>query len=213
MAKATALSPVSNGAIESISASEPYVARIVVVGSSPLLMHAYNVESVEAKGKAAKGSSVKKTDDVESFVYRMSDDDNRLGMPGANFCAALCVAAKSMQDPRSPRKSMMDLIKASVISLDPVAPFLPGVTEWDFIDRRRVVIQRNSVARARPAMNIGWRIAFKVLVNAPEYVPPDVLHSLASKAGMFQGIGDFRPTYGRFQVSSFEHGDMDSIGG
>lgn len=211
MAKPSALGPVSAGANSSIESTQPYIARIVVQGTAPLLMHAYNVESVEEKRVAAKGSAAKKSDDVESYVYRVSETDNRLGIPGANLCAALSVAAKSMQDPRSPRKSLMDLVKASVIPLDPVAPFIPDVTEWDFLDRRRVVVQRNAVPRARPAMNQGWKIAFTVLVQAPEYIPPETLHSLATKAGMFQGICDFRPTYGRFQVVHFEHGDMDSL--
>jgi hypothetical protein len=211
MAKPNALGPVSDGANPTIELTEPYVARIVVVGTAPLLMHAYNVESVEAKGKAAKGSAARKSDDLEASVYRVSENDRRIGIPCANFCAAMSIAAKSIPDPRSPRKSMMDLVKASVISLDPVAPFIPDVDEWDFVDRRRVVVQRSAVPRSRPAMNKGWKVAFTVLVNAAEYVPPDVLHSLATKAGMFQGLLDYRPTYGRFAVVSFEHGDIDTF--
>ncbi|MDB5069638.1 MAG: hypothetical protein JWM87_749 [Candidatus Eremiobacteraeota bacterium] len=211
MTKRSALAPVSAGADHAIALSEPYVARIVVQGTAPFLFHAYNVESVEEKGRAAKGSAAKKSDDLESYVYRVGDDDERLGVPGANFCAALATAAKSMQDPRSPRKSMMDLVKASVIPLDPVAPFVPDVTEWDYVDRRRVVVQRNAVPRSRPAMHKGWKVAFTVLVNAPEYIPPDVLNALAVKAGMFQGVGDFRPTYGRFNIIAFEHGDVESL--
>jgi hypothetical protein len=211
MAKPTAVAPVSDGANSTIEMNEPYVARIIVQGTAPLLMHAYNVESVEGKGAAAKGSKAKKSDDIESYVYRVSEDDRRLGIPGANFCAALSIAAKSMQDPRSARKSLMDLVKASVISLDPVAPFIPDVEEWDYLDRRRVVVMRNAIARSRPAMNKGWKVAFTVLVNAPEYVPPETLHLLATKAGMFQGLLDYRPTYGRFAVVSFEHGSMDTL--
>ncbi len=211
MAKPKGLSPVTDGANSSIEIGEPYVARIVVKGTAPLLMHAYNIESVEEKKNAAKGSKAKKSDDLDSYVYRVSESDRRIGIPGANFCAALAIAAKSMQDPRSSRKSMMDLVKASVIALDPVAPFVPDVQEWDYVDQRRAVVQRAAIPRSRPAMNTGWEVAFTVLVNAPEYVPPSVLHSLATKAGMFQGLLDYRPTYGRFAVIAFSHGDMDSL--
>jgi len=204
--KTTERSPVSNGAQRIIGEHEPYVARITVKGVAPLLFHNYNVESVAEKGKAAKGSAAKKSDDIESYVYRVSQEDDRLGVPGANLCRALAVAAKSIPDPRSPRKSMMDLVTASVIPLDDVAPFIPDVTEWDFVDTRRVVIQRNAVPRQRPAMHKGWTIMFTVGVQAPEYVPVETLQMLATRAGMFQGLGDFRPTFGRFSVVNFETG-------
>jgi hypothetical protein len=198
--------PVSDGANDQIDDEQPYVARIVIEGVAPLLMHNYNVESVAEKGKAAKGSKAKKTDDVESYVYRVSPTDRRLGIPGSNFCSSMQFAAKSMQDPRSPRKSMMDLVKASVIPLDPCAVFLPHIETWDYIDKRRVVVQRNAVPRERPAMNPGWRVSFDILVNAPEYIPPMLLLGLANKAGMFQGLLDYRPTFGRFNVVEFKHG-------
>ena len=207
--KKTALAPVSNGAASQIESTEPYVARVTVQGSAPLLFHNYNVESVAEKGKAAKGSTQKKFDDLESYVYRVSDDDRRLGVPGMNFCSSLAIAAKSMQDPRSPRKSMMDLVKASVIPLDTVAPFVPDVTEWDYVDTRRVVVQRAAISRQRPAMNKGWRITFALAIQAPEYIPSDVLQQLVQRAGMFQGLGDFRPTFGRFFVVHFEVGNLD----
>lgn len=207
MAKKTAaIEPVSNAAATFVDLGEPYVARVTVQGSAPILFHSYNVESVAEKGKSAKGSTAKKTDDIESYVYRVSEDDRRLGIPGANFCAALAIAAKSMQDPRSPRKSMMDLVKAAVIPLDDVATFEPDVTEWDYIDTRRVVVQRAAVPRQRPAMNKGWMITFSVAIQAPEYITTDVLQQLVQRAGMFQGLGDFRPTYGRFNIIGFSVG-------
>jgi len=206
--KKTELGPVSNGGKSAIALTEPYCARISIKGTAPLLLHAYNVEAVAEKGKAAKGSTAKKTDALETYVYRISESDMRLGLPSANFCAALAVAAKSMQDPRSPRKSMLDLVRATIIPLDEICAFEPDTEDWDYVDTRRVVIQRNAVPRQRPAMHKGWRITFTVLVQAPEYIPEDTLHALAQKAGMFQGLGDFRPTYGRFSVTNFSRDDV-----
>jgi hypothetical protein len=206
------LSDVSDGGNFSIDMGDPYVAKIVVEGTAQLLMHSYNVESVETKKKAPKGSEAKTSDDIESYVYRVSETDRRLGIPGAAFCSSIAYAGKSVQDPASPRKSMMDRLKASLIPLDACAPFIPDTEDWDFVDQRRVVVQRNAVPRSRPAMNKGWRVEFQILVNAPEYVPPNVLLMLANKAGLFQGLLDFRPTYGRFSVVRFDHGDFDMLG-
>lgn len=63
----------TNGAAPAIRAGEPYVATVRIVGTADILFHRWNVEAVEEKGNAAKGSKAKKTDDVESYVYRTPD--------------------------------------------------------------------------------------------------------------------------------------------
>ena len=75
-----------------------------------------------------------------------------------------------------------------------------GKAEWDYLDQRRVVIQRNGVNRVRPAFHKGWRATFEVQVVLPEYITRDVLGAAITNAGRLVGVGDFRPTYGRFQV-------------
>ncbi|HSW45689.1 MAG TPA: hypothetical protein VLM89_08965 [Phycisphaerae bacterium] len=54
------------------------------------------------------------------------------------------------------------------------------------------------------AVTAGWQVSFIFLINLPEYVSPQMLHGLISDAGKLIGIADFRPTYGRFQVTRFE---------
>jgi hypothetical protein len=197
----TAVGPeTTNGAAGTIDLSKPYRVAVTIEGDADLLFHRWNCEAVEAKAKAAKGSAAKKTDNVESYVYR--NDDNELCIPGEYVRQAVIMAAKYRQDPRSARKSAMDLTKAAVISLTPLASL--GITEWDYEHRCRVQVQRSGVTRVRPAVNAGWRASFVFLVNLPEYVPPAMLHGLLTDAGRLVGIADFRPTYGRFQVTSFE---------
>ena len=200
MAQATAIHPVSNGAKEIIEYEWPYTATVTIKGVAPILFHAWNTEAVKEKGDAAKGSKAKKTDNVESYVYR--DEDGILAIPGVYLHGAIINAGRYRQDPRSPRKSAMDLLKAAIV---PVTTFASlGVKEWDFVDRRRVVVQRNAITRERPALREGWEATFDFLVNSPEYVTPAFLHDLVSQAGKLVGVGDFRPTYGRFQVVRFE---------
>ena len=70
----------TNGAKASIEAGLPYVATVTLQGASDLLFHRRNTEAVDEKAKAAKGSKAKKTDDVESYVWR--NDDGELCVPG-----------------------------------------------------------------------------------------------------------------------------------
>lgn len=192
----------TNGAAEAIETGAPYVATVAIQGVADILFHRWNVEAVAEKAAASKGSKAKKTDNIESYVYR--DDSGALCLPGEYLRQAVIHAAKFRQDPRSPRKSAMDLFKAGVIALTALAPL--GATEWDYEHKCRVQVQRAGVTRVRPAMKAGWRATVQLLINTPEYIAPDTLHEVLNQAGRLVGVGDFRPTYGRFLVTSFETG-------
>jgi hypothetical protein len=193
-------SPVSNGAEPSIVIEAPYTVSFTLEGVSAFLFHGWNNESVEAKSKAKKGSVAKKTDDLESYVYRTPEGE--IAIPSEYVRQAMIHAAKFRQDPRSPRKSAMDLFKAGIAHIDELASL--GSKDWDYVDCRRVTVQRNSITRQRPAFKKGWRAQFQFMVLLPEYIEPSMFHEVLIQAGRLIGLGDFRPSYGRFQVSRFE---------
>lgn len=188
------------GGNATIEMSEPYAVAVTVEGAADFLFHRWNAEAVEEKAKAAKNSRGKKTDDVESYVYRTPT--NELAIPGEYMRGAIINAAKFRQDPRSPRKSAMDLYKAAIVVTTPLASL--GVSEWDYLDKRRVMIQRQGINRVRPAMRAGWRATFDLLVMLPEYVDRQSLRETIESAGRLIGVGDFRPTFGRFGIVNFE---------
>jgi len=211
----------TDGGNDTIALSEPYTVEVVIEGSADILFHRWNPEAVDEKAKAAKGSAAKKSDNIESYVYR--NDAGEICLPGEYLRGAIVGAAKFRQDPRSSRKSAMDLFKAGVVSLTPLAPMYSAAsrgtasggkashgeagcgaaTGWDYEDRRRVVVQRSGINRTRPAMKVGWRATFLLLVTLPEYISPQVLNEVIATAGRIGGLGDFRPTYGRFSVVSY----------
>jgi len=184
----------------------PYIVETVLEGTAAILFHRWSNEDVAAKAKAAKGSSAKKTDNTDAYVWRCQGGahDGEIGIPGEYLRQAIIHAAKFRQDPRSPRKSAMDLYKAAVVSLTEVASL--GKKDWDYLYMRRVTVQRNGVTRVRPAFLAGWRATFELQVLVPEYVSPPDLLDVLTNAGRLVGIADFRPTYGRFQVVKFEQG-------
>ena len=190
---------VSNGAAEPISFEQPFAVTFTAEGTAPLLFHAWCVDAVEEKAKARKNSKAKKTDNLESYVYRTSE--GALALPGEYFRMSIVNAAKFRQDPRSPRKSAMDLFKAGIAVLDELCTL--GTKEWDYLDRRRVMIQRNGITRVRPAMKAGWRVEVTLQVLLPEYIDRHLLLEVATMAGRIIGVGDFRPTFGRFQIVQF----------
>ena len=187
-------SPPGNKANKTINLSEPYTVAITLEGVSDLLFHRYDPEVVAETAAAAKNSKQKKTDNIESYVWR--NDEGELCLPSEYVRRAIVQAAKFRQDPRSPRKSAMDLVNASVIAATPLATL--GKKDWDYLDRRRVLVQRQGITRTRPAIATGWRAEFTFMVLSPEYVDIGFFRDLLTMAGKLVGVGDFRPTYGRF---------------
>lgn len=190
----------TNGGAATIDASQPYRIAAQLTGTSDLLFHRWNSQAVDEKAKAAKNSKAKKTDDIESYVYR--NEAGELCLPGEYVRQSVILAAKFRQDPRSPRKSAMDLYKAGVVSLTNLASL--GKGKWDYEDTRRVVIQRSGVNRTRPALRVGWKAEFEFLILTPEYIQPMDLHAVLTQAGALIGVADFRPTFGRFGITSYE---------
>lgn len=209
--RATAVAEVSNDAELTVLAAAPYVVDLTIKGTAVVLFHRWSCEAVDAKAKAAKNSTAKKTDDVESYVYRCAD--GTIGIPGTYLKGSIAGpqgAAKYRQDPRSPRKSALDLYKAGVIPLTDVTPILSvngkgkPAKDWDYLDQQRVTVQRSGITRMRPAFLAGWEATFQFQVLTPEYISPADLLDVVTNAGRLVGIADFRPTYGRFQVTRFE---------
>lgn len=190
----------TNGAKEAIEFSLPYQVSVTLQGCSDLLFHRWNCEEIEFKSTAAKGSKTKKSDNIESYVYR--NDDGFICLPGEYLRMSIITAAKYKQDPRSSRKSAMDLYKAAIVCLNPLASL--NVKNWDYEDKRRVVIQRSGINRIRPAMKSGWTATFELMVNIPEYISTDDLIDTIQTAGRLVGLADFRPTYGRFNIVEFK---------
>lgn len=195
----TAIASVSNDAQVDIEYGVPYTAEFSIQGTSAILFHRWSDDAVAEKAAAAKNSKAKKTDNVESYVYRTHEGE--IAIPGEYVRQAVVHAAKFRQDPRSPRKSAMDLFKAGIVTFTEYASL--GVTEWDYLDRRRVMIQRNAITRVRPAMLSGWQATFQFGVLVPEYIEPMTLLDVLTNAGRIVGIADFRPTFGRFAVTGY----------
>jgi hypothetical protein len=200
-AEAVKIKEPTNGGKVAIDTTIPYTVACAIEGPADILFHRWNEEAVDEKAKAAKNSKAKKSDDTESYLWR--DAANNICIPGEYLRQSIIHAAKFRQDPRSPRKSAMDLFKAGVVSLTNLAPL--GKDKPDYFDKRRVMIQRNGINRVRPAMRVGWRAEFDLSVLLPEYISPDMLREVIVDAGRLIGVGDFRPTFGRFSIARFDH--------
>lgn len=189
----------TDGASRLIAINQPYTVSIRIRGIADLLLHRWNCEAIAEKAGSRKGSTQKRTDDLESYVHRTPQGE--LALPGTYFRACLINAAKFRQDPRSPRKCAVDLYRAGIACLTPLASL--GVKAWDYEHRFRAVVQRAGITRCLPALRSGWEVEFEVQVNLPEYISESALRETCDAAGKLIGLADMRPTYGRFTVIQF----------
>lgn len=203
---AVAVSEPTNSGQAVIDLEAPYSVQVTIEGTADLLLHAWSVEAVAEKSAAKKGSAGKKTDNLESYVRR--DERGVICLPSEYLRMSIINGAKYRQDPRSPRKSAMDLYKAGLVGLTMLSPLTNVVGEtpkvWDYEDARRVQVQRSGITRIRPAFRAGWKATILFGVLLPEYIHKNDLHEVISQAGRLVGVGDFRPTFGRFLVSEFK---------
>ena len=122
-----------------------------------------------------------------------------------NVKRCLVEAGRYFDDPRSSgrRRQATDLFRATLL-VEPDFPLLlvggRPVVAPEFLDRRRAVVQRQTIARVRPGLTPGWRLAFRVISLDARYVSPPLLREVLDCAARFIGLGDFRPDFGRFQV-------------
>jgi len=146
--------------------------------------------------KQTPGSAVKKTDNLEAYVWR--NEDGMVCLPGVYVHKALIEAGKFMQDPRSSRaKQACGLFKAAFV---PVTLLVPLGPTWEIEDKRRMVVNRSGITRTSPGFKAGWETTFEFDMILPEYVSEDMFHEALSLAGRVIGLGQYRPTYGRFAV-------------
>ena len=190
----------TNGGKQAIELGRPYIAKVTVRGVCDMLFNRYDCDAVAAKSNSAKGSAARKMTDPETQVYR--NDEKELCIPGEYFRRSIVLAAKFKQDPRSPRKSAMDLFNAGLTTLSPLCSL--GLKEWHYLDRRRAIVGRAAVSRERPAIKAGWEAEVHLMVNLPEYIDRDLLHAVMTDAGRLVGVGDFRPSYGRYSIVGFQ---------
>ena len=160
---------------------------------------------MDRDSRKQKGSKEKKTDNVESYVYR--NEDGALCMPALNMKAAICNAAKKFKDPASTRASAKDLVKGGIV-VDPfLSPFMRGgkpLKDWDTIDERGVGVNQSKVIRSRPMLTDDWKLKFDITVVDSEYISPDLIYDIISRACNFSALGDYRPDFGRFVIDEFK---------
>ena len=181
-----------------------YTVKTTIEGVSPILFNRFTEEAqnqVESGRSTGRQTMVQKRDEAQNRkVYKNTD-----GL----FCPSPCVKkavilACSIAGLKRQKKGLGQILKA-VMFLEPVEiPF--GVKEPDYVDEQSGRIPPRTGARVmlyRPALKEGWRLTFTIRVF-DDLIPADQIRRALEDAGIYQGLCDGRPEYGRFEVKEFE---------
>jgi len=185
---------------------------VTIVGNAPLLMHNGTLAdpmSDYAKLLKAETSKRKKSDDDHEKIAAIEFQgglyfDEKLGpvIPGHMLDACIVGGAK--------KKRLGTIFESCVRTTQDVYKLdYKGPRDRDglwanpkFRDRRGCGVQAARVIRTRPKFT-EWSVTFDVMLVPSELNPGNIKQAIVD-AGIYCGIGDFRPRFGLFTVKSFE---------
>ena len=98
------------------------------------------------------------------------------------------------------KKTYKSYVFAGIL-IEPENILLNTNNGWE-VDLKPVVINRSRVIRARPRFD-AWMLDFTVEINDP-IITPSSLKQFIVDAGKYNGLLDFRPLYGLFELLSYE---------
>jgi hypothetical protein len=180
--------------------------EVTIVGTTPMLQHRFDekAEIQEATRSVVENHGTPR-EQAEKAVYR--DGNNGFYFPGTWIVGSIKAAGENHKLKGS-RKSAKYLVPAAVNIQEIIVPVKNGDGKSlakDFeVDSRPVTIPatKGRIMRHRPRFD-AWAANFTLLVNE-NVLPEDFVHKLLTEAGEQRGLGDFRPTFGRFRVTRWK---------
>ena len=177
--------------------------KVTIKGIAPLMQARHPSPDEEVKilqRKSSKKAKVKDLTDKEAFEMHAYKVNGKHFQPSVMIEAAMAKAAVSFK--MEGKKTFKDVIKGGII-----------VTPTNIIHKKQKFEMdaqwgnnpstRGAVWIVRPRID-EWELDFTIDLLQDERVAPEQLKEILEYAGMYIGIGAYRPKYGRFEVKSFK---------
>lgn len=195
-----------------------YTVNCSVRGTSPLLQHKYGIAVMQGQMTGAGKKSSASDYSTEWMRTMYVTADGWLCQPATHIEGAMTEAGKLFTIQGRKGKTYRDVIRAycyvspdELLHLDdngnaiaaPKEDLLDNPTDRLSVSVMRVKVQRAAIPRLRLQISEGWNLNFSIFVQ-DDQLRPDVVRTVLGEAGRAVGIGDYRPRYGRFEVTKFE---------
>jgi len=169
--------------------------KATVVGVAPLLQHRFPDEQHPEGGTKFKEKNYDAKKDAEAALYKNEKGENCI--PAKHFEAAMIKSSVNFKF--EGKKTYKDAFKGGIFINQLLIPHKYPKYE---IDRQPEVVGRARIMRARPRFD-KWEATFQIDV-IDDRIGERVVKEALEYAGLYCGIGDKRPRYGRFEVKEFK---------
>lgn len=173
---------------------------VVLNGISPLIVHR-NSPELEALQKKQRDNEARKRIEEENYHLYLYVNLNGPYVPSLNLLRCFTSAAKEFRLEGHGKKSYRNIIGGGFIIISPDE--IPLIGKYEPF-KTYVKIQNQRVLRVRPIFP-SWSLKFKLMIM--DGVDPARVRDIVDYAGLFVGLGDFRPErggpYGRFVVEEW----------
>ena len=170
--------------------------NIEITGISPLLQNRFPTEDFGQNQSRATKKVYVPEEEAKKKLYK--NPKGEIYHPAEHIYQSILRAATDFKF--SGKKSYKNVMTSGIIVTPDEIPLISDKYE---IDTRPVVIQRARVLCWRPKFN-KWKLKFNITILDDENISVPVLKEILEKAGTTKGIGDYRPRFGRFQVTSYQ---------
>jgi hypothetical protein len=168
--------------------------EVEIEGTAALLQHKMPEQDVNAPLRKTRQSDV---EDPKDFLYT---DGKRIVQPATHIERALVQVASAFKMVGRGKKTYKDAAK-TIIVMPELIPH--KVQKWVPYTAAVVIPStKGRVNRIRPRFD-AWKIEFEIQFDA-DIIPTEVVKQMLETAGTTVGIGDWRPRFGRFMVTSFK---------
>ena len=180
-----------------------YKVKVAIEGIAPILFNRFTDEAKEKMDTGRTGGKLTPTQKQDEAKAKAYINGHGVYIPSVNIKRCLLLGAQKA-NLKFGRKSLSTFLEPLVFIEEQEVEF--GKKECDFIDERVGRIPPKTGPAAiirRPGIHSGWKLAFTFVV-ADDRIDEQQVHNALQEAGLLQGIGSFRPEFGRFVVKSWE---------
>ncbi|MFZ3286537.1 MAG: hypothetical protein WA191_06770 [Telluria sp.] len=185
------------------------ILKLKLTGTTPLMMHSDRLANpllAETKAHKSLTSKRKKTDDDHLAIARSEfisglywSEKAGVFIPGQNFDATFLAGAKLQKLGTAWKRGALVMTDRAKLLYD--GPKTPERL-WDdtrFIDCRGVKVGTAKIMRYRPIFT-EWAVELDIAFNS-EILDEGEVKKALSDAGSLIGVCEYRPRFGRFEVT------------
>lgn len=170
---------------------------VTIKGTRGLLMHS-TAAMLKPKSNKVKSSEHDPIEEAKDCLYL--NDKKKICIPSMAVLSAMRKAATQLKKAGAGKKTLKDFV-FSGLRVEPEMIELPDQNYE--VDIRPVVIMRSRIMRARPLFK-NWEATFQVEIIDEQTWDAGMVRQVLEEAGRYQGLLDFRPLFGTFEVVSIK---------